>query len=221
MCFKLCALNVTERARARILKSGGQIITFDQLALKSPKGQNTVLMQGMKTHKTASIIVMAALFYDENFGITNWNFMKISMRLIFFWEEHYDVTEWVNILYVLRIWKWWAKPEVTILLHKESDLLWDSTCLYLIGFNVVNHLSHRLYIESLCTCMKHLYHWLFVIFYSCCCLLMLLMFIVDWSCRTQKVTQGLQTLWKSTWCSTQQYCVSGASFSSWANYFIA
>lgn len=46
-CFQLCALNVTERARARILKAGGQIITFDQLALKSPKGQNTVLMQGM------------------------------------------------------------------------------------------------------------------------------------------------------------------------------
>ncbi|KAK3090010.1 hypothetical protein FSP39_008476 [Pinctada imbricata] len=43
--LKLCALKVTERARARILKSGGEIITFDQLALKSPKGQNTVLIQ--------------------------------------------------------------------------------------------------------------------------------------------------------------------------------
>lgn len=85
MCFKLCALNVTERARARILKSGGQIITFDQLALKSPKGQNTVLMQGMKTPETVSYyIVVAVLFNDENFGITNWKLMKISMRLIFF-----------------------------------------------------------------------------------------------------------------------------------------
>ena len=37
---------MTERARGRILKAGGEIITFDQLALKSPKGQNTVLMQG-------------------------------------------------------------------------------------------------------------------------------------------------------------------------------
>lgn len=72
MCFKLCALNVTERARARILKSGGQIITFDQLALKSPKGQNTVLMQGMKTPETVSYyIVVAVLFNDESFGITN------------------------------------------------------------------------------------------------------------------------------------------------------
>lgn len=44
--LKVCALRVTERARARILKAGGQIITFDQLALKSPKGENTVLLQG-------------------------------------------------------------------------------------------------------------------------------------------------------------------------------
>ena len=39
-------MRVTERARSRILKAGGQIITFDQLALKSPKGENTVLLQG-------------------------------------------------------------------------------------------------------------------------------------------------------------------------------
>merc|ERR1711872_952985 len=50
--LKICALHVTERARARVLKSGGEIITLDQLALKSPKGQNTVLMQGpRKTRK--------------------------------------------------------------------------------------------------------------------------------------------------------------------------
>ena len=45
--IKICALRVTEGARARILKAGGQILTFDQLALKAPKGQNTVLIQGM------------------------------------------------------------------------------------------------------------------------------------------------------------------------------
>jgi len=44
--LKICALHVTERARGRILKAGGEIITFDQLALRSPKGQNTVLIQG-------------------------------------------------------------------------------------------------------------------------------------------------------------------------------
>lgn len=43
---QVCALRVTEGARARILKAGGEIITFDQLALRSPKGQNTILLQG-------------------------------------------------------------------------------------------------------------------------------------------------------------------------------
>ena len=37
---------MTEGARARILKAGGTIMTFDQLALKSPKGKNTLLIQG-------------------------------------------------------------------------------------------------------------------------------------------------------------------------------
>lgn len=42
----VCALRVTEKARARIIKSGGTIMTFDQLAMKAPKGQNTILLQG-------------------------------------------------------------------------------------------------------------------------------------------------------------------------------
>ncbi|CAB0018719.1 unnamed protein product [Nesidiocoris tenuis] len=41
----VCALHVTEGARARILKAGGSIITFDELARVSPLGKNTVLMQ--------------------------------------------------------------------------------------------------------------------------------------------------------------------------------
>lgn len=44
--MKVCALRVTEQARSRIEKAGGKIMTFDQLALKSPRGQNTVLLQG-------------------------------------------------------------------------------------------------------------------------------------------------------------------------------
>ena len=35
--LKVCALRVTESARARILAAGGEIITFDQLALQAPK----------------------------------------------------------------------------------------------------------------------------------------------------------------------------------------
>ncbi|XP_034231174.1 60S ribosomal protein L18 [Thrips palmi] len=51
--LSVCALRVTGRARARILKAGGEIITFDQLALKAPTGKNTVLMQGCRNAREA------------------------------------------------------------------------------------------------------------------------------------------------------------------------
>ncbi|KAL6089520.1 hypothetical protein STEG23_026034, partial [Scotinomys teguina] len=44
--LKVCALRVSSRARTRILKAGGKILTFDQLALESPKGRGTVLLSG-------------------------------------------------------------------------------------------------------------------------------------------------------------------------------
>ncbi|XP_065390794.1 large ribosomal subunit protein eL18 isoform X3 [Macaca fascicularis] len=44
--LKVCALRVTSRARSRILRAGGKILTFDQLALDSPKGCGTVLLSG-------------------------------------------------------------------------------------------------------------------------------------------------------------------------------
>eukprot|EP00252_Welwitschia_mirabilis_P020331 TRINITY_DN495_c0_g1_i1.p1 TRINITY_DN495_c0_g1~~TRINITY_DN495_c0_g1_i1.p1 ORF type:complete len:188 (+),score=20.74 TRINITY_DN495_c0_g1_i1:163-726(+) len=47
------ALRFTETARARILKAGGECLTFDQLALRAPLGQNTVLLQGARTHREA------------------------------------------------------------------------------------------------------------------------------------------------------------------------
>ncbi|KAL2556646.1 60S ribosomal protein L18-2 [Forsythia ovata] len=44
--LKVAALRFTETARARIEKAGGECLTFDQLALKAPLGQNTVLLRG-------------------------------------------------------------------------------------------------------------------------------------------------------------------------------
>merc|ERR1712094_81789 len=43
---KLCALRVTETARARIVNNGGEIITFAQLAQLFPTGSNCVLLRG-------------------------------------------------------------------------------------------------------------------------------------------------------------------------------
>ena len=49
----VCALRFTADARARIVKAGGECITFDQLALRSPKGSNTVLLRGAKNAREA------------------------------------------------------------------------------------------------------------------------------------------------------------------------
>ena len=48
--LKVCALRFTETARARILKAGGECMTFDQLALAAPTGDNVVLLRGPKSH---------------------------------------------------------------------------------------------------------------------------------------------------------------------------
>lgn len=50
--LRVCALGFTETARARILKAGGECLTFDQLALIAPKGSNTVLLRGTKDRES-------------------------------------------------------------------------------------------------------------------------------------------------------------------------
>lgn len=42
--MKVAALRFTETARARIVNTGGECLTFDQLALRAPLGQNTVIL---------------------------------------------------------------------------------------------------------------------------------------------------------------------------------
>ncbi|KAJ3301835.1 60S ribosomal protein L18, partial [Kappamyces sp. JEL0829] len=49
----VCALRVTKTARARIIKAGGEILTFDQLALRSPLGKGTLLLRGPKNAREA------------------------------------------------------------------------------------------------------------------------------------------------------------------------
>ncbi|CAB4065944.1 RP-L18e [Lepeophtheirus salmonis] len=48
------ALHVSEKARERILKAGGEILTFDQLAVRAPLGKDTVLVQGRRTAREAN-----------------------------------------------------------------------------------------------------------------------------------------------------------------------
>merc|ERR1711865_154940 len=49
--MSVCALAFTETARKRIVGAGGECLTFDQLALRSPKGTGTVLLRGPKSRE--------------------------------------------------------------------------------------------------------------------------------------------------------------------------
>jgi large subunit ribosomal protein L18e len=44
--LKVCALKFTAAARARILRAGGEVLTFDQLAQIAPTGRNVLLLRG-------------------------------------------------------------------------------------------------------------------------------------------------------------------------------
>ncbi|KAG5440600.1 hypothetical protein PCK2_000310 [Pneumocystis canis] len=51
--LSISALRVTTSARSRILKSGGEILTLDQLALRAPRGNNVILLRGKKNTREA------------------------------------------------------------------------------------------------------------------------------------------------------------------------
>ncbi|KAJ6729433.1 60S RIBOSOMAL PROTEIN L18-1-RELATED [Salix viminalis] len=57
--LKVTALRFTETARARIEKAGGECLTFDQLALRAPLGQNTT------QQFPSSTISVTRLFFSE------------------------------------------------------------------------------------------------------------------------------------------------------------
>ena len=44
----ICALRITQTAKAKILKAGGECLTFDELAIRCPTGEKCVLLQGKK-----------------------------------------------------------------------------------------------------------------------------------------------------------------------------
>lgn len=49
----VAALKFTKTARARIVQAGGEALTLDQLALRAPKGEKTLLLRGKKTAREA------------------------------------------------------------------------------------------------------------------------------------------------------------------------
>jgi hypothetical protein len=50
----IAALRFTRAAKERILNAGGEALTLDQLALRSPTGANTILLRGVKNSREAN-----------------------------------------------------------------------------------------------------------------------------------------------------------------------
>lgn len=65
--IKVAALRFTETARARIVNAGGECLTFDQLALRAPLGQNTVISAAhLCSHPHSSLSLST---YEHCYGL--------------------------------------------------------------------------------------------------------------------------------------------------------
>jgi len=51
--LSIAALRFTASARARIEKAGGEVLTIDEVATRSPTGSNTVLLRGARNSREA------------------------------------------------------------------------------------------------------------------------------------------------------------------------
>ena len=50
--LRVCALSFTETARRKIVKAGGECLTFNELVKISPDGKNTILLRGRRSRET-------------------------------------------------------------------------------------------------------------------------------------------------------------------------
>ena len=64
--MKICALKFTEKARERITGAKGKCITFDQLAINRPKGENVILLRGTRDREAKKHFGKAPGLPDSN-----------------------------------------------------------------------------------------------------------------------------------------------------------
>ncbi|KAL5995784.1 Dihydrolipoamide acetyltransferase component of pyruvate dehydrogenase complex [Asimina triloba] len=139
--LKVTAIRFTETARARIVKAGGECLTFDQLALRAPLGQNTKLnligaefeIAGTNLREVVSMMMKLNLIGAE-FEIAGTNLwvvvsMMMAIRCILM---HF--LSWLNCLLYLRmndarekcglfIGKAWSHGEKPGLLYDMFNLM--------------------------------------------------------------------------------------------------
>ena len=64
--MKVCALKFTEKARERITAAKGKCITFDQLAINRPNGENVILVRGTRDREAKKHFGKAQGLPDTN-----------------------------------------------------------------------------------------------------------------------------------------------------------
>ena len=64
--MKVCALKFTEKARERITSAKGKCLTFDQLAINRPEGENVILLRGTRDREAKKHFGKAPGLPDSN-----------------------------------------------------------------------------------------------------------------------------------------------------------
>ena len=64
--IKVCALKFTEKAREKITSAKGKCITFDQLAINRPNGENVILLRGTRDREAKKHFGKAPGLPDAN-----------------------------------------------------------------------------------------------------------------------------------------------------------
>jgi hypothetical protein len=76
--LSIAALRFTATAKARILAAGGEILTLDQLATRSPTGANTILLRGKRTTREAV----------KHFGMGEFRGLTIALHWLTIYQAH-------------------------------------------------------------------------------------------------------------------------------------
>ncbi len=64
--MKVCALKFSEKARERITNAKGKCLTFDQLAINRPKGENVIIIRGTRDREAKKHFGRAPGLPDSN-----------------------------------------------------------------------------------------------------------------------------------------------------------
>jgi ribosomal protein L18E len=138
----VAALRFTQAARERIIKAGGEALTLDQLALRSPTGANTVLLRGVRTSREAyKHFGMGVLCYSVSLFDHSHSFCRPSQEQEALyhlqgsqirarsWSPKVEGFQSVKVLHqnLLHIWSW---PTYAVFLME----LYCLCCFYVVAY---------------------------------------------------------------------------------------